>query len=77
MIAPHTLKMKFVVCHSWLHQCRNVNADFTSSFGHGSIDLSNIPMNKNIEFHVECTKVLPLSLASLVNCDSYEVCMGT
>ena len=55
------------MCWSWSCQCRNVSTDTTSSFGHGSIDLSNILMKYTVGFHVECTKVLRSSSASLVD----------
>ena len=50
--------------HSASELVMNVSIDIESNFHHGSITLSIIPMKKIVEFHVECTKVLP---ASLVN----------
>ena len=51
----------FMVCQSWSRQHGNVNIDRPGIFRHGIINLSSIPMNKNVEIHVERTKVLPLS----------------
>ena len=44
------VKTKFIVHWSWLHECRNVSIDINSIFGHGSIELSSIPVNKILSF---------------------------
>ena len=51
----------FMVRQSWSHQRGNVNIDRPGIFCHGIINLSSIPVNKNVEIHVEHTKVLPSS----------------
>ena len=51
----------FMVCRSWLRQHRSVIVDQAGNFCHGSFDISSIPMNKNVEIHMERTKVLPSS----------------
>ena len=51
----------FMVHRSWSRQRGNVNVDQPSMFHDGVINLCSVPMNKNVEIHVEHTKVLPSS----------------